>query len=185
MGIVAIAVLFGWLGAPPPQSAVEVFNARLAAYTKARKDAVSNLPSLKAKATPEQIRDREQAFAKAIRGSRAGAQPGDVFTPEIRPLILSILKSEIKGPHNRDTRASIKEGNPRHEKAPGEVEPAIAVNAIYPKNSPLSTVPPVLLERLPQLPKELEYRFVGRTLILRDRDSSLIVDYLKEAVPTP
>ena len=59
----------------------------------------------------------------------------------------------------------------------------IKVNAEYPKNAPLSTVPPTLLEKLPKLPSELEYRFVGRTLILRDREANMIVDYLKEAVP--
>ena len=89
----------------------------------------------------------------------------------------------LKGPENQNTRASIKEGNPKHEKAPGEVSPVIHVNAVYPKNAPLSTVPPTLLLTLPKLPKDIEYRFVGRTLVLRDRESNLIIDYMKEAAP--
>ena len=94
-----------------------------------------------------------------------------------------LLKDAFKGPGSPKVRASIKEGNPKNEKAPGEVEPVIEVNAVYPKNAPLSTVPPSLLMKLPKLPKEIEYRFVGRTLILRDRESNLIIDYMKQAVP--
>jgi len=33
------------------------------------------------------------------------------------------------------------------------------------------------------LPEVLEFRFVGRDLILRDRKANLIVDILKNAVP--
>jgi hypothetical protein len=38
---------------------------------------------------------------------------------------------------------------------------------------------------LPPVPKELEYRLVGRSLVLRDRDAALVVDYLPEALPKP
>jgi hypothetical protein len=38
----------------------------------------------------------------------------------------------------------------------------------YPLGAPLSTVPATLLQRLPPLPEELRFRFVGTTLILRD-----------------
>jgi hypothetical protein len=47
----------------------------------------------------------------------------------------------------------------------------------------LSLVPPALLLKLPQLPKELDYRFVGRHLILRDATANIIVDYILDAVP--
>ena len=39
------------------------------------------------------------------------------------------------------------------------------------------------MEILPPLPKQLEYDFVGRTLILRDVDADVVVDYLPEALP--
>jgi hypothetical protein len=44
-------------------------------------------------------------------------------------------------------------------------------------------VPPLLLLQLPKLPADIEYRFVGRTLLLRDSKSNLIIDYMKEAAP--
>ena len=102
----------------------------------------------------------------------------------MKPVFNRVLTSTLgAGKNGKKMRASIKEGNPKNERAPGEVQPTIAVNAIYPTNAPLSTVPPSLLLRLPKLPTDLEYRFVGRTLVLRDREANMIVDFLKEAVP--
>jgi hypothetical protein len=37
--------------------------------------------------------------------------------------------------------------------------------------------------KLPQLPKQVKYRFVGRHLLLVDRENGLIVDYMKNALP--
>lgn len=159
------------------------FNDRLDAYVKLRKKATEKVPAVNKNATPAEIQQREQALAEAIRNARPNAKVGDILTADAKPLFNRLLKGSLKGPQNKETRASIKEGNPKHEKAPGEVEPVIQVNAIYPKNAPLSTVPPTLLLRLPKLPNDIEYRFVGRTLVLRDRESNLIIDYMKEAVP--
>jgi hypothetical protein len=159
------------------------FENRVQAYMKVHKQAASKVPDQKEKTSPAVIEQRELAFAQAIRNARPNAQPGDIFTEESRPLFGAILKSELKGKGNQPNRDSIKEGNPKHEKAPGEKDPVIQVNAVYPKNSPLSSVPPDLLARLPKVPDALEYRFVGRTLILRDRDANIIVDYIREAAP--
>jgi hypothetical protein len=43
---------------------------------------------------------------------------------------------------------------------------------------------PAMLRRLPELPPELEYRFVGRDLVLVDILTSVVVDVLRDAVPT-
>ena len=169
--------------APAVETPQKQFEQTLKDYMKLRGAATEGLPALKANASARELNAREVAIGDAIRKARAGAKQGDIFIEEIRPVMLAVLRAEAKGPQNRDTRESIKEGNPKHEKAPGEVEPVIAVNALYPKNAPLSTVPPGLLLRLPKLPKELEYRFVGRTLVLVDRGGNVILDYIKEAVP--
>jgi hypothetical protein len=42
-------------------------------------------------------------------------------------------------------------------------------------------MPPTLLAVLPELPKGLEYRLIGKTLILYDADASLIVDFIPNA----
>jgi hypothetical protein len=54
----------------------------------------------------------------------------------------------------------------------------------YPSSLPLGTVPARLLRELPDLPPELEYRIVARHLILRDAKANIIVDFIRNAVPT-
>jgi hypothetical protein len=59
----------------------------------------------------------------------------------------------------------------------------IAVNERYPDEVPLSTMPPEVLEFLPKMPEELEFRFVGRDLIIMDPHAHLIVDFVRNAIP--
>jgi hypothetical protein len=47
----------------------------------------------------------------------------------------------------------------------------------------MSTMPPDILAALPQLPEELEYRFVGDRLILLDTKAHVIVDYVDDVLP--
>jgi hypothetical protein len=64
----------------------------------------------------------------------------------------------------------------------GTPGPAPKVHLRLPVTAQMATMPPALLQVLPQLPKELEYRILGRYLILRDVDASLILDYIPAAV---
>ena len=48
---------------------------------------------------------------------------------------------------------------------------------------PLSTIPPQVLEGLPNLPEEMEFRFVGNSLILMDVHAHIISDYIPNAFP--
>ena len=59
------------------------------------------------------------------------------------------------------------------------------VNAAYPKDVPLSTMPPDVLLSLPDLPKdkEIEYRFAGKHLLLYDAKANLIIDFMLNALP--
>jgi hypothetical protein len=59
----------------------------------------------------------------------------------------------------------------------------IRVNAVYPETQELVLMPPPLLLALPQLPNDLRYRFVGRSLVVMDRDAALILDVLRGALP--
>jgi len=47
----------------------------------------------------------------------------------------------------------------------------------------LSEMPATLLAKLPQLPKDVRYRFVGRNMLLVDRESNVIIDYMPDALP--
>lgn len=123
---------------------------------------------------PAKLVAQKKALASNIQQMRAGAKPGDIFTPDVQPLIKRLLKPAMKGPDGADNSKAIKEEKP--------VVP-LKVNVPYPEKEPLSMVPPDVLKQLPPLPKDLEYRFVMKHLILFDARANLIVDVLPNAIP--
>ena len=63
---------------------------------------------------------------------------------------------------------------------PGEFSHEI--NGIYPDGKPFSTVPGQILAVLPALPDGVEYRFLGRHLILLDVRANVILDRIPYAI---
>ena len=59
----------------------------------------------------------------------------------------------------------------------------LRVNYPYAQSAEMSEMPATLLAKLPRLPNELRYRFVGHNIILVDRESNLIIDFMPDAVP--
>ena len=144
------------------------------AYMKIHKAADARVPSLKETSDPKQVSAREKALADEIRKERAGAQQGAVFSPSAAKEIGVVVVEDFKARPLSDQKAILVE-------VPMKVPPAI--NTDYPTTLPLATVPPSLLLKLPTLPEELEYRFLGRHLILRDIKANLIVDFIPDVVP--
>ena len=60
----------------------------------------------------------------------------------------------------------------------------LTVNMTYPTNQPLATVPAKLLRALPDLPPELDTGSSGSSLILRDVKANIVVDFVRDVVPT-
>jgi hypothetical protein len=48
---------------------------------------------------------------------------------------------------------------------------------------PSMQMPPTLLLRLPQLPKQVEYRFPRNNPLLVDRENGLIVEFMTDILP--
>ncbi|HEY7291377.1 MAG TPA: hypothetical protein VH583_16185 [Vicinamibacterales bacterium] len=147
---------------------------RVRAYMKIHDAADTRVPSLKETSDPKEVSGREKALANEIRVERAGAQQGDVFSPSAAKEIGTIVADDFK-------RRPLKEQKAILVEVPMKVPPAI--NTDYPTALPLATVPPTLLLELPTLPDALEYRFLGRHLILRDIKANLIVDFIPDVVP--
>jgi hypothetical protein len=143
------------------------------AYIKIHNAADARVPSLKETSDPQKLSGREKALADEIRVERAGARQGDVFASASKE-IGEVVAEDFNRRPLRDQKAILVE-------VPVKVPPAI--NTDYPTTLPLATVPPALLLKLPTLPEELEYRFLGRHLILRDIKANLIVDFIPDAVP--
>lgn len=155
------------------------FDDSVNAYMKLRKQATQGIPALKAKATPEEIEANRTAVARAIRDARQSAKPGDIFTPDIRTSILKAVRPEVRA--DASVKQATRQGNPAEE-TPNVAVP-VKVNEPYPEKASASTVPPAVLEQLPRLPKQLDFRFVGRHLILRDAEAGIILDYIANVLP--
>ena len=135
------------------------FKQRSDKYMELHKRLEKEAPPLKKADDPARIQASQQALATAIRSERAGAKQGDIFTPEIAERLRRLIYPEVVG-----TKAVV-----------------LKVNAPYTADS-LPTVPPNVLLNLPQLPEDLEYRIIGRDLILRDVHANLIVDFIPRVI---
>jgi len=152
------------------------FKDRIDAYMKLYEKQETGKAQPKETKDPEKIKATQDTLAARIQAARKDAKHGDIFTPEIRQLFRRLMYPEMKGPDAPETKATTKEeGLPTK----GQI---LKVNARYPENAPLPTVPPNLLTRLPQLPEELEYRIVNKDLILRDVNANLVVDFIPNAI---
>ena len=123
------------------------------------------------------VRTRQVSLTDALRTTiRPGAQPGAIFT---RPTA-SAIKSQIDAVLKTERRSLILDE--LAEQAEGDGKPG-APHINQTMKAP--RVPPRLIDVLPPLPKQLEYDFSGRTLILRDVDADVVVDYLTDVLPAP
>jgi hypothetical protein len=155
--------------------AIEAFNERVKQYTKLRKK--TEVPKLSDKSKPEDIAAQKTALQERIINARSGAKPGDVFTPDIARLIRRAIRQEFTREELKKLRETIREADTKGIR--------MRANAPYPETRELIEMPPTLLLRLPTLPRELQYRFVGAYLLLVDKDARLIVDVMPGAVPRP
>jgi len=153
---------------------VHEFNHHIAAYLRLRQLAMRGMPALKSTPSPDVIAARSQQLAARIRARRGKAQPGSIFVPAVRTEFLRLIAITMHGKDATAIRESLAHAEP--------VTLALHVNDSYPTNVPLQSTPPTLLQNLPQLPKELEYRVVGRALVLRDVEANIIVDFIANAL---
>ena len=158
--------------------ALATMNDGLKAYIELHTTLERSLPPLSKDASPEQIDKNQRAFESLIRDARTTAKPGDIFTPQARPVIIRLLATVFGGPEGRQLKASIMDENPVNP-----VELKLAVNSRYPDTVPLTTIPPLVLQTLPKLTEDLEYRFIGDWLILLDTHAHVIADFIDNALP--
>jgi hypothetical protein len=178
--IAALAACLGTASAQEPrvnpdaQLMVE-FNERVNEYVDLHRKLEKTLPTLPTETTPERIDEHQRSLERLIQRARTNAKPGEVFTKNTRALFRRNLGRVFTGPQGEKLKASIMDENP------GPIR--LTVNGRYPDAVPLPTVPPQVLEVLPKLPPELEYRFIGDRLILLDVHAHTIVDIMEDPLP--
>jgi hypothetical protein len=161
---------------PAEKQTFRRFEGRVKQYVKLRDRVKGRVPKLSKDSTPEQIAAFEKASVEALRAARANAKPGDLFTPDAARVIRGVLKTEFKPSEKKEIRKVVLDQET-------SIPVPLKVNYPYPDPKEFVEMPATLLLKLPQLPKQVKYRYVGRNLILVDTDNNLIIDYMLDALP--
>jgi len=159
----------------PDAKIIEDFHARVKEYAALHEKLESTLTPLPKETTPELIGQHQRALERLIARARAGARRGDIFTDPIRAYFRRQLSRVFNGPEGRSIKASIMDEDTRAVR--------LTINGRYPDGVPRSAMPAQVLLALPRLPEQLEYRFVGRRLVLLDIHALTIPDFMDNAVP--
>jgi hypothetical protein len=159
------------------EKTLAAFKQRVSEYVKLQKQLAGKLPKLSTESRPAEIEAHQTALSEQLRARRAGAQPGDLFTPDVARHIRQVIRGKYPGKRLKELRELVSE-------AATEGVP-VRVNFPYPETKELVEMPPPLLLVLPPLPPEVRYRFVGEHLLLVDRETRLIIDFMPDALPGP
>jgi Calcineurin-like phosphoesterase len=172
---------------PTPDAQVEPFRTALQAYVDQtqpyRKQAAQagNQVSGQTGAAPNAeagLRARQNTLADALSTKlRSNAMQGDLFVPGAAATIRRDVMQVFNGVRHDLLMDALAEQNDTGKAA--SPAPPIMIN----QHIDAPRVPPLLLDSLPPLPKQLEYDFVGRTLLLRDVDADVVVDFLADTLP--
>lgn len=160
---------------PKHKAAFAAFEKRVKAYVSLRERIERKLPKLAKDAKPEAIEAHKVALQKRVQAARARAKQGDLFVPELAAHIREVIKSEMPAKLKREVRETVVESDVKAV--------PLRINQPYPESEEMLEMPPTLLLRLPQLPKQIRYRYVGRNMLLVDRENGLIIDYMPDALP--
>ena len=165
---------------PAPNFRIQVFGdtvtdftSRIEGYFELRGRLERGLPALTVSEDVRRIRRATRALASAIRAARPGASQGEFFTVATSAEFKRVLALSM----NTAVWALIMEENPgafSHD-----------IDGPYPDGEPYATMPGIILERLPQLPDDIQFRFVGPHLILYDVRAHTIIDQLPNAIECP
>ena len=145
------------------------FGDRVKGYLELRTSLDTQFPTLRVTIDADEIEKAEETLGKRVRAARAAAKQGDIFAKPLQDQMGRMLVVEV----DEKTLAVIMGDNP------GEF--SFKVNE-HPKHESLSTTPANLLELMPALADGVEYRFVGRNLILRDVKANIIIDKIPFAL---
>ena len=151
---------------------VEDFEARVSSYVEVHKQQAG---TGKPTDSPAKLAEQKDQKVEKMRAARPAAKQGDIFAPEIAGYFRRQIAATLAGPDGEKIRATLRHAEPLPNLH-------LEVNARYPQSVPLQSTPPTLLLNLPRLPDKLQYRIVGRALLLYDMGTDLIVDYIENAV---
>jgi len=171
---------FAVVGLAAPDDAQPVsllqFTASIHQYVQLHRHIEQQLPPFRPHSDAQDIIESSNAMASALHTARADAREGDVFTHEVAALLRTRVADALTArgflPEEM-VAATLEEAD--------EDAPLPVVNGRFPWRRG-AAMWPCVLDVLPRLPHELQYRFVGRDLVLVDTHADLVVDILRDAV---
>jgi calcineurin-like phosphoesterase family protein len=165
-------------GLEPFRAALQAYVDETQPYRKQAAQAGEQVPGKATAATGAEasVRARQNSLADALKTKlRPAAKPGDLFVDGAAAAIRKQVSEAFSGPRHDLLMDALAEQNDTGKAAPQPVTINEHIGA--------PRVPPQLLDLLPPLPKQLEYSFSGRALLLRDVDADVVVDYLPDTLP--
>ena len=150
-------------------------NEEIARYLAIHTDLRAEVPGPVPGSSAQQLNTASDMLFNAIRRARPNGRQGDFFDTDALRLIRQRLLDALKTPSVAAAVAGI------DDEAPSILKPAIYLR--FPAENEMASMPPSLLNVLPRLPAELEYRIVGEHLVLRDVKAAMLLDYIPNAVP--
>ena len=145
------------------------FSRRAKDYAALRSRLEVGLPPLVVTDNADEIEGFERRLSERIREAR-GSRRHQVFAPKMERQLKRLLRAKA----DPGTIALILDDGPP--------EFDVDVNDTYSKELSLATMPANILMLLPDLPPDVEYRFVGRHLILLDVRANMIIDEIPRAI---
>lgn len=176
----AAVVLFALAGQAetrlPANTSLRQFHQAIDAYTALHRRLEQDLAPLKPGSTSRQVFEAADELAAALQAARLTAREGDIFTAGATEIFRTRIAIALRalGHSIEDVEADSEAESPADAPLP-------AVNGRFPWMRG-SAMWPCVLNALPALPEELQYRIVGRDLVLLDVHANLVVDILREAL---
>lgn len=183
--LVSVAIVTAWLSlavfataqVPLSTPQVSAFLAATHHYAEMHRRLEQQVGQFDINTPIESINRMIRELATAIRAERQHAGQGDLFTPaltaELRMTIARALRQHGLTPD--DVREATRVDRVDYSRV------ELRVNDAFPWVLGVSMFP-CLLDALPTLPAELQYRIVGDDLLLIDVHASLVVDIMRSAL---
>jgi hypothetical protein len=158
--------------------ATQTFQQRVEHYVLLHRLLEGPLPPVTVARDLTPVRNAMRALQMRIQRARLDTRQGDIITPEVARMFRRDIAACLTRAEWAVIFAEMSQDEQGQRVPP---PPALHVNMQWPDEVPFDFVPPQLLKVLPPLPPELQYRIIGRTLVLWDHHADLIIDFLPGA----
>ena len=160
------------------RSALAGFEQRVEEYAELHRQVEAGLPPLDVATDPDRFITHRKKLVAAIKTARPRGEQGDFFDAAVAPVFRNLIADAFYG---LDVEGLLIDLFEEHPKTWGY---RVSVYDAYPGWA-TREMPGLLLQRLPALPDELEYRIVDHDLAIVDADAGLVLDVLPFAIAQP